>query len=308
MRARPADDATAIALAVALHVGLALLLWFAMRPSEVTDASAGGMAADVVDVGQLSAAMQRTLRDRPEPAVAEPMPTPVEEIEPEPEPAPPTPPVQAVVPTPAPVDQQQVVEQPTPVKATETTPQEEKRRQVQVDLSKPVVEAPPQPDASAAKAAEAQRRERERLDQLAEIRRRRAAAAREALAAEARLEQLTAPRGGSAAQEAARSDAAASGAGGTDDGLKARYAAALQAAITSKWVRPDNIPSGAVCRLVIRQLPGGEVIDAEVGSPCVYDEAGRRSIEAAVLKAQPLPYTGFEKVFARQLTLNFRAP
>ena len=307
MRARPADDATAIGLAVALHAGLALLLWFAMRPSEVTEASAGGMAADVVDVGQLSAAMQRTLRDRPEPAEAEPLPTPVEEPAPEPEPAPPTPPVQAVVPTPAPVDQPEVVEQPTPVKAIETRPQEEKRRQTQVDLSKPVEEVPPA--TSEAKAnAEAQRRERERLDQLAEIRRRRAAAAREALAAEARLEQLTAPRGGSAAQEAARSDAAASGAGGNDDGLKARYAAALQAAITSKWVRPDNIPSGAVCRLVIRQLPGGEVIAAEVGSPCVYDEAGRRSIEAAVLKAQPLPYTGFEKVFSRQLTLNFRAP
>jgi colicin import membrane protein len=295
VRARPADDATAIALAVALHVGLALLVWLAMRPSEVVQASAGGMAADVVDVGQLSSAMQRTLRDRPEPVETPPLPEPVDEPEPEPVPPPPQPRAQAVVPTPEPVEQDAVVEQPTPVKAVEKTPQVEKRRQSQADLAA-------DPDLK----EQQQRLDRQRETRLAEIRRRRAAAAREAQAAEARLEQLTAPRGGSAAQEAARSDAAASGGG--DDGLLGRYASALQAAITQKWVRPDNIPSGAVCRLVIRQLPGGEVIDAQVSAPCVYDEAGRRSIEAAVLKAQPLPYAGFEKVFQRQLTLNFRAP
>jgi colicin import membrane protein len=304
VRARPADDATAIALAVALHLGLAALLWLAMRPDAVTQASAGGIAADVVDVGQLSSAMQRTLRNRPEPAETPPLPAPVEEVGPEPGAAPPAPPAQAIVPEPAPVDREAVVDQPTPRKATETAPQEEQRQQTQVDLSKPMQRDPPQPPSTATAAADTQRRER--LAQLAEIRRRRAEASRDALAAEARLEQLTAPRGGSAATEAARSDAAASGGG--DDGLLGRYAAALQTAITQKWVRPDNIPSGAVCKLVIRQLPGGEVIDAQVSTPCVYDEAGRRSIEAAVLKAQPLPYAGFEKVFTRQLTLNFRAP
>ena len=35
--------------------------------------------------------------------------------------------------------------------------------------------------------------------------------------------------------------------------------------------------------------------------------SGRRSVEAAVLKAQPLPYRGFESVFSRNLTINFRA-
>ncbi|HEX5693842.1 MAG TPA: protein TolA, partial [Arenimonas sp.] len=44
-----------------------------------------------------------------------------------------------------------------------------------------------------------------------------------------------------------------------------------------------------------------------VSSPCAYDEMGQRSIEAAVLKAQPLPYAGFEKVFRRTLILNFEA-
>lgn len=294
MRTRTADDATAIALAVALHAGLALLLWLAMRPRDVVQDSAGGMAADVVDVGELSSAMQRTLRSRPEP-VEEPLPEPVPEPETTPPQAQPEP--QEVLTQPEPVEQEAVVEQPTPIKATETTPQQEKHRQQQADLSNP----------ADAQAQAQQRLKAEREAQLAEIRRRRAAAAREAMAAEERLEQLTATRGGSAAEEAARSDAMASG-DGNDDGLKGRYAAALQEAIRSKWTRPDNVPSGAMCRLVIRQLPGGEVVDAQVASPCAYDEQGRRSVEAAVLKAQPLPYAGFEKVFARQLTLNFKAP
>jgi hypothetical protein len=47
--------------------------------------------------------------------------------------------------------------------------------------------------------------------------------------------------------------------------------------------------------------------DAGQGQPELpYDEAGKRSIEAAVLNAQPLPYRGFESVFAR--TLNFTPP
>ena len=37
------------------------------------------------------------------------------------------------------------------------------------------------------------------------------------------------------------------------------------------------------------------------------DEAGQESIKRAVLKADPLPYAGFEEVFSRNLTINFRA-
>lgn len=317
MRERPADTAQAIVLAVLVHgVLVAILLaglW--MKGDSAPTAAAGGMAADVVDVGQLSTAMQRTLRNRPEP-LPDPVPEPDPESEPEPEPAalPPTlepvpqPRPQEQLPKPEPVNQDEVVAQPTPVKARETKVQEEKRRQEQVDLS---AERERQAQAEARRKqqeAEAQSRrlEEQREQQLAEIRRKRAAAAREARLAEERLEQLQAARSGSPAEEAARSDAAASGAGG-DDGLKARYAAALQEAVRAKWTRPESIPAGALCRLEIRQLPGGEVVDVEVRSPCVYDEQGRRSIEAAVLKAQPLPYAGFEKVFSRTLILNFRA-
>ena len=49
------------------------------------------------------------------------------------------------------------------------------------------------------------------------------------------------------------------------------------------------------------------MIDVQVDSSCPYDELGKRSVEAAVLKAQPLPYAGFEPVFSRNLTVNFEA-
>jgi len=72
-------------------------------------------------------------------------------------------------------------------------------------------------------------------------------------------------------------------------------------------VRPDSVPLGQKCKIAIKQIPGGTVMEAKVSPDCPYDEAGRRSIEAAVLRAQPLPYRGFESVFARELTFNFTA-
>jgi len=152
--------------------------------------------------------------------------------------------------------------------------------------------------------------ELERQKQLADIRKLRAQAAREAQQAEQKLRQIEDARARSAAEAAAMADAQASqppGSGGPDADLAARYAAALQDAILRNWTRPDSVPLDQRCDLVIRQIPGGQVIDVEVAPNCPYDELGRRSVEAAVLKAQPLPYAGFEAVFQRRLTLHFRA-
>ncbi len=301
MRTRRSDDVIAVAAAVIAHALVIALLFAAMwLKRDNTQAAAGaGVEADVIEVGALSASMRRALAadaiplpvSEPEP-VPEPEPDPLPE--PEPEPPAPQPDPQQLLPDPSPVDQDEVVDAPTPVRATEQAPQEAKHRQEQVDLKEQVEQQ-----------QRAQRLAREKEAQLAEIRRKRAAAARDSRLAQERLEQLSAAQSRGAAEESARADAAASGAG--DDGLRGRYAAALQDAIRAKWTRPENIPPGALCVLKIRQLPGGEVVDAQVESPCVFDEQGRRSIEAAVLKAQPLPYAGFESVFARTLTVRFRA-
>jgi len=87
--------------------------------------------------------------------------------------------------------------------------------------------------------------------------------------------------------------------------LSSAYAAAIQNAVTPNWLRPDNIPA-APCEVNIVQSPGGDVISANVDPSCPYDDAGRRSVENAVLRTKTLPYKGFEKVFQRNLTFTFR--
>lgn len=309
MRETRADTAQAFGLALLLHALLFVVMFAGLWwTRSAAPASAGGsMAAELVDASALSAAMQRTLRTRPSSTV-EPLPQPEPEPplpEPVPQeaPTPPQPKAQDFIPVPDSENQEAVVEQPTPIKATETALQDAKRRQEQVDLT----QLERQQDAE--RKQRLSQMEAERLKQLDDIRRRRAAASREAQLAEQKLEQIANARAGRASEDAARADADAGAAGnnGVDAGLQARYAAALQAAIVAKWTRPDSIPLGGLCRLIIRQLAGGEVVDVQVSSPCAYDEQGRRSIEAAVLKAQPLPYQGFEAVFNRTLTLNFRA-
>jgi colicin import membrane protein len=76
--------------------------------------------------------------------------------------------------------------------------------------------------------------------------------------------------------------------------------------VTGNWNRPDSASSGLRCVLRIVQIPGGDVISAHVSAPCNADQATRNSIEQAVLKAAPLPYRGYEKVFQRDIDFNFR--
>ena len=86
--------------------------------------------------------------------------------------------------------------------------------------------------------------------------------------------------------------------------LTSQYEAAIQNAVTQNWTRPDNMPS-VPCVVHIVQLPGGNVMSAKVAGNCAYDDAGKRSVENAVLRAQPLPYKGFESVFRREIDFTF---
>ena len=157
---------------------------------------------------------------------------------------------------------------------------------------------------------EEQRREaeqRERREQQQREQREREAreqAEREAReAAEREREQAEREAAAQAEREAAQRQA---GTGGTDDNLTARYAAAIQNKVQGHWQRPEHVRS-VRCQIRIVQIPGGEVISAEVvANNCNADELTRRSIEAAVLRAQPLPYDGFESVFQRQIRFTFR--
>jgi colicin import membrane protein len=88
----------------------------------------------------------------------------------------------------------------------------------------------------------------------------------------------------------------------------AAYVAALQNAITKNWQRPYDISTGTVCPVEIVQTRGGQVISAKVMPSCPFNEAGKHSVEAAVLRSSPLPYKGFEKQFRPDIKLNFTVP
>ncbi|HET6395884.1 MAG TPA: cell envelope integrity protein TolA [Pseudoxanthomonas sp.] len=305
--------------AVALHALVALLFWVAWwwSPQRQVEPAAGSPAIEASLVMSPSdvAAAQRRAEEAPKP-LPEPLPPPVAEPAPEetvpppqplPEPRPQDAPVapqqqaQDFLPEPDTVDQDEARRDAIAREQAERE-QEERRRQQQVDLT----EQQRQKEAENQRRLAAQAEEAERQRKLAEIRRQREQAARQAELAEQRLRQLQQAQQRQAATPAPPSQGSP-GQGGTSDDLMAKYAAAIQQAVVGQWIRPETVPLGQRCRVQIRQLPGGEVIDVQVQPGCPYDDAGRRSLEAAVLRAQPLPYRGFESVFQRTLTLNFEA-
>ncbi len=314
MRETRADTTQAVVLAVLLHAFLFALmfagLWWT-RDAAPLSAAGSPISAEMVDTSDLSAQMRRALARRPEP-IKQPVPEPPQPVEEDtvslPQPIPELSPqdaqvpqqrqAQEVVPVPDTIEQEKVDRAAISAEKRERE-QEEKRRQEQIDLT----------ERERQQEAEKQQRlaQQQRDDELKKIQAERAKAKREADLAEQKLKQIADIRAQQASNNAAANASPPPGNNGVDAGLQARYAAAIQEAVLRNWTRPDNVPLGQRCRIYITQLPGGDVMSAKVDPSCPYDELGRRSVEAAVLKAKPLPYAGFETVFQRNLTLNFEA-
>jgi len=322
-----------VVLAVVVHVLVVLVFFIAWNfsPDRQTEPAAGDPSLEAsLDVSAADARVARqALRQTPEP------------VKPEPEPALPEPAPEDTVPPPQPIPEPRPQTAPTPQQsqaqervaepdkvdqervsamaiAEEKAKQEQeaKHRQEQIDLTerkrqeeaeqKLRLAKQQQEEADKKKAAEAQQ-QADREQKLADIRKKREQAEREASLAEQKLRQLANARQSAAATSTPSAAQTTAGQNGTSTDLTAKYAAAIQQAVLAQWVRPDSVPLGVRCTINIRQLPGGQVVEATVAPNCPYDDAGKRSIEAAVLRAQPLPYRGFESVFQRNLTFNFTA-
>lgn len=286
MKETGADTRTALLQALGLHAVLFAMMFAGLQwtRSNVAEAAQGEVIeADLIDPTALGAAMRSALQRTPE-ALPQPVVEP-EPLPPEPEPLPEPIPeaLPPPVPDPEPVEQEKVQrDAESPEVAKVPREQEEKRKQpTQAEL-------------------DAQKRDQ----QLAEIRKQREKAARERTQAEMRAQQLADAR----AQQASASNSAPAPRGDPDSrsAVNALYSVALKDAITRQWTRPESIPIGVPCQVRIRQIPGGEVVDVQVSAGCPYDQLGKRSLEAAVLKASPLPYAGFEEVFSRDVILTFR--
>jgi len=257
---------------------------------------------------------------RPPAASAPPAPTPPAQVapretapapQPRPEPRPqqavqpPQPQPQAEVQRPDTVDQQRAARL-AQQQATERAEREqrERRRQEQVLLEEKRAQE------QAERQERLRRMEAERQAQLDDIRRQREQAEAQRRREEERLQQLA----DRSRQESQRTDAPRASAEpaqqvgnhGVSDDLRGRYQLAIQQAVTAAWLRPESTRAGVQCRIRIVQIPGGEVISASIVTPCNADELTRGSIERAVMRAQPLPYRGYESVFSREITFTFR--
>jgi len=151
-----------------------------------------------------------------------------------------------------------------------------------------------------------QRRQDERLQQeLQQLRQQREALARQSAAAEQQLSELDAAeveQPVAASNEAPQADAPPGN--GVLGSLRDEYIASIAAAVRAAWVRPPTAQDSIECRVAVLQIPGGEVIEASIASPCNADAATRRSIVAAV-RRNDLPYQGFEDVFERRINFTF---
>ncbi|MGA9341034.1 MAG: cell envelope integrity protein TolA [Rhodanobacteraceae bacterium] len=291
------DKLRAFALALAVHLlcigAMVLGLWWTQKAQPVT---MPGPVIEATLVGPTAAPKPRARKAPSKPPAVKPAP---------PKPAPPKPipaPPAKSEPPPTDIQQDQIERERIAAmaekQAEEKKEQEERHRQAQVLLEQQEKER---------KLAE------QRQKQIADIRRQREAAEKKLDLEKQKLAQLedlhrakTQATDTNETQTEHEAPQAQTGAGGKDDDLNARYAAAIQAAVTQNWSRPDSAQAGLKCTLRIVQIPGGDVISANVTSPCNADQATRNSIEQAVMKAAPLPYQGYEKVFQRSINFNFK--
>jgi len=301
MQSTRTDNSIAVALALGLHV--LLLLGILFSPKLRTPPAKGApVVADLIDARELNPALLRALDPLPAPQLTprEPTPPPPPELET------PTRNLPDLVPVrdPEPVIDPQETEREAERLREEQAAETERLRLEQAAEA----ERKRQEEAERKRQEEAARRRRETEQQLERIRNERARAEREERQAQERLRELERRR----AERSERSEATpqtASPPPGIADGdssLRAQWISAMLAKIEREWIRPDSVRPGMVCPIRIRILAGGEVRSAEIQPACPYDEAAKRSVEAAVLKASPLPWAGYESVAVRDLIVRFQ--
>jgi colicin import membrane protein len=159
-------------------------------------------------------------------------------------------------------------------------------------------------EAERERAAEAEREKARKAEaekqRVAEIERRqkeeaeRRRAAQEARAQESRESELKRQL----EEEEGRNQAASAG-------LLNQYLAILNQHIVRNWNRPPSARAGIECEIRVAQAPGGTVLSVQLGR-CNGDAAVRQSIEAAVMRASPLPPPPDARVFERNLLLIFK--
>ena len=82
------------------------------------------------------------------------------------------------------------------------------------------------------------------------------------------------------------------------------YIAQIKDKIERSWLRPPGTASGLKCVVRVSQIPGGEVVQAEIQESS-GNIAFDRSVEEAVLRSSPLPVPKDPSLFDRHIVITF---
>ena len=230
-----------------------------------------------------------------------PPPEPLPEPEPEPEPVLPEPEPEPELPEPEPESE------PDPGSVErERIAAEERARQEELARERERIAREQEAERQRQREAEAERKrraeaEQERRRQEAEQRRQAEIRRQQEENERRRREAEEAERQAQLARELATEQAMLDA---MNAGALERYSFALQQKIERNWIRPASATAGTSCTVSVSQDARGEVLRVVV-ERCNGDEAVRRSVEAAVYKASPLPLPEERSLFERNLRFVF---
>ncbi len=191
--------------------------------------------------------------------------------------------------------------------------QEVERRQRELEEQRRAEDRARREEQRRAAEEERRREEQERMQELAELRAQREEAQQRREEQERRLAEIAQRREAAEAEQRAREEAERlrladeqAQADARRATLQEEYIITIRTLVTRNWNRPPTTRAGVACTVRVFQIPGGEIIAAEIVRPCNADEATRRSIIAAVNRVGELPYRGYESVFNREIEFLFR--
>ena len=89
--------------------------------------------------------------------------------------------------------------------------------------------------------------------------------------------------------------------------LMSAYVEAIRQDVERSWRKPPSVKTGMSCVVGVIQIPGGEVVDANIVKCNTSDASFRTSVINAVFKASPLPKPGDAVLFQRNIEFIFDA-
>ncbi|HEU4781477.1 MAG TPA: cell envelope integrity protein TolA [Steroidobacteraceae bacterium] len=278
-------------LSILLHsaiVGAAVYGWFTWKHSP-PPVQTLAIEATVVDERMLKGI---ATKPDPLPPAPEPVPAPVAESAPVEEQGPPKP-------DPAEIERKQEEERLAQEKLEQQKREQDQQAAQELKEREDAERVEAEKQAVARAAAEKAAAEKAAADKKALEKKRAedAAAAKKAAEEKARVAREAELRRAIEAEE--RGNAARN----SDEAM--RWHAQITARIQRAWIKPPSARPGISCIVSVTQVPGGEVTGVRVNSCSIDDAALRESVEAAVLRASPLPTPPAGVPFERNLELTF---